>query len=286
MRYNLHLPKFDASLNTDWCNARNNAELLLTLRLGFRQINPPNGQMTGTYNDYGSPHGKPRKIIRWTPDAWSIWKTTFCNSAERFWHGKFWILNRIGALATRTGSTIFLPNIWCKFDIIGNDAAVGHHHHVIDVVRLDPSETWFGSHARLYDSGDIDAVPKKKDSEGKPILQRAHVHEIGHLLGLGHVDVGKPHCPPSGDTNSSDCYGIADIDMNSVMGAGMRLDFIHATPWVRALHALLKIVPPTRLYVPEHRFRRPFRVSKQRLYPRTVTEFEADTVLTEAMAGR
>jgi hypothetical protein len=55
-------------------------------------------------------------------------------------------------------------------------------------VRLHSSENWFGSHSRLYDNRDTDSVEKGKDSAGKPIMPRAHVHEIGHLLGFGHVD--------------------------------------------------------------------------------------------------
>ena len=66
-------------------------------------------------------------------------------------------------------------------------------------------------------------------------MQRAHVHEVGHLLGLNHVDVGQPHCPASGDTNASACYGIADNDMQSVMGSGMQLRLEHAYPWRESL---------------------------------------------------
>ena len=66
MRKTLHMAKFDASLSTDWANARNNAELTLTLRLGFRQINPAGGANAGTYNDYGRATEQLRKIIKWT----------------------------------------------------------------------------------------------------------------------------------------------------------------------------------------------------------------------------
>ena len=67
---------------------------------------------------------------------------------------------------------------------------------MIEVVKLHHSETWFESYSGLYDSLDSNLVQKGTDSKGNAIMQRAHVHEIGHLLGLPHVDVGKAHCPP------------------------------------------------------------------------------------------
>lgn len=106
---------------------------------------------------------------------------------------------------------------------------------MIDVVRLDSTETWFGSHSTLYDSLDTNSVRKETDSAGRPIMQRAHVHEIGHLLGLAHIDVGKAHCPATGNTNASACYGVADSDKRTVMGDGMTLRTSFATPWRRAV---------------------------------------------------
>ena len=286
MKKTLHFPQFDATLNTDWANARNNAELTLTLRLGFRRINPAGGKDTGTHHDYGDPAEKARKTIKWTDKSWRAWRINFTRSAERFWHGKFWILNNAGAYPLKSGQLIIIPNIWCKLDIIQGEASTGGHHHVIDVVRLDPSETKFGSHSTLYDSRDTFAVQKRTDSKGNPIMQRAHVHEVGHLLGLGHVDEGKPHCPSTGDTNAPDCYGITDFDMNSVMGAGMRLDVRHAAPWLRAMRDFLKTAPKSPLYTPPPKAVKALRVSKSRLYPRSSAEFEAGAVLTKMPKGR
>jgi hypothetical protein len=67
---------WDAALNTKVCDKNNNAELTITVRLGFRQVNPTNGATTGFYNDYGetttSPTVKARKIVKWSPQDWLV----------------------------------------------------------------------------------------------------------------------------------------------------------------------------------------------------------------------
>jgi len=90
---------FDAELDKIVCDAYNNADL--TMKLGFRQINPAGGVATGTHNDFGIP-GKPaRGIIKWTPGSWARWKTNFVFSAQRYWHGKLWLVNNYPILKMR-----------------------------------------------------------------------------------------------------------------------------------------------------------------------------------------
>ena len=235
MKKTLTFSKFDAELNTDCCDPYNNAELTLTLRMGFRQINPASGAASGTYHDYGDVTAPTRKIVKWSPAAWSNWKANFVSSAQSFWAGKFWLINDSYSFPYTNGAGTYYPNVWCRFKLVGNEATVAGNHHTIDVVRLDASENWFGSHSTLYDSKDTSSVQKTTTSIGTKVMQRAHVHEVGHLLGLNHVDVGKPHCPASGDTNASACYGVADNDMQSVMGSGMQLRIEHAYPWRESL---------------------------------------------------
>src|SRR5262245_55333668 len=217
MKKSITFPKFDAELNTDTCDPYNNAELTLTLRMGFRQINPSGDAAAGTYHDYGIASKPERKIVKWSPASWSAWKANFVSSAQAFWTGKFWLINDSASFPYKKGTNTYFPNVWCRFKLVGNEATVPGNHHTIDVVRLDPSENWFGSHSTLYDSKDTNSVQKNTTSTGKKVMQRAHVHEVGHLLGLDHVDVGKAHCPASGDTNAGPCYGVNDADMVSVM---------------------------------------------------------------------
>ncbi len=77
MKRKLSFKKFDAELNTDSCDPYNNAELTLTLRMGFRQINPSGGANSGTHHDYGDATAPTRRIVKWTDTEWSNWKMSF-----------------------------------------------------------------------------------------------------------------------------------------------------------------------------------------------------------------
>lgn len=294
MKSTIKFPRFDAELNTDVCDPMNNAELMLTLRLGFTQINPAAGAAEGTYHDYNRATAPTRKIIKWTDAAWTTWKENFVSTAQSFWTGKFWLVNDAGSFPFMAkGGQTYIPNVWCRMKIVAQDGTATDNHHAIEVVRLHASESWFGSHERLYDSKDTNLVQKNTDSAGKKVMQRAHVHEVGHLLGLGHVDIGKAHCPASGNTNDAACYGIADDDMRSVMGSGMELRLEHAAPWREAIRAfsvaeaVMGIINPTSLLLPLGRLMvggnpltAVWPAKMRRHYPRTPEEAAAGTLLT------
>lgn len=268
MKKKLKLKSWDAELNTRVSDVYTNAHLTITLKLGFKQINPPGRAATGTYPDYGEAGQNSRNIIKWTDASWLTWRTNFVTSAQRYWNEKFWLINNYGEIPFTRKRVKYIPNIWCKFKLVGSDVtttASTTNHHTIDVVRLASNEAFFGSHSTLYDSKDTNLIEKGEDSRHRPIMQRAHVHEIGHLLSMGHVDVGQSHCRSSGNTNTSACYGVSDWSKKSVMGQGMVLRPKFSLPWRRAI-ILLSGKGKTRK-------KKEWQAVMTKEYPRTESEF-------------
>ncbi|HYP05377.1 MAG TPA: hypothetical protein VER03_04010, partial [Bryobacteraceae bacterium] len=60
--------------------------------------------------------------------------------------------------------------------------------------------------------------------------QHAIPHEVGHLLGLGHIANHANTCKKSGP-NSKGCYGLFLEDAMNIMGAGDALSVKNAEPW-------------------------------------------------------
>ena len=93
--------RFDAVMETDVCTPRTNADITLIMRLGVQQVNPANGASEGTFE--GSEPGRGgKRIVRWNAICWLAWKHHFQRSAERFWNGRFWLLNNRGVLPYST----------------------------------------------------------------------------------------------------------------------------------------------------------------------------------------
>lgn len=259
----------DYALDTNACNAYTNAELTIHLKLGFRRINPANGATHGTFPDSD---GKPRAIVRWGDNAWNRWTQCFARSAEAYWSRRFWLVNTFSILDLECDGTVYRPNVLCRLRVSANLLENFTSHQIIDVVKLGPLERSFRSSSLLFSSDDMRPRADAQDSRGRGVLNMTHVHEVGHLLGLGHVDIGKPHCPVTGDTNAVACYGVQDTDKNSVMGAGAYVRSEHAMPWRRAMVLLtamgnadtLTDWPPVRIQV----------------FPRTVEEAVANKMIT------
>lgn len=58
-----------------------------------------------------------------------------------------------------------------------------------------------------------------------------HYHEVGHLIGLDHVNI---HGKGVRDGNDDKAYGVTKHQMRSVMGKGSARRPSHAQPWRQA----------------------------------------------------
>lgn len=62
MKKFIQTKQWDASLDTSICNSKRNSQLTINMRIAFKQINPPSGQQSGTYHDFGISSKPGRKI--------------------------------------------------------------------------------------------------------------------------------------------------------------------------------------------------------------------------------
>ena len=260
-----NFPEFDASLAVSMCDRYNNAELTLTMRIHFEQNNPASGAATGVFRDYNSATGTQRDIVSWDPGAWAVWKSTFINQAQTFWTDRIWLCNDGRSMGFSDGGAEYFPNIWCRFRLV--EAPRASAHHSVLITRLAAHEPFAGSNTAFFDSNDIKSVSKRYLADGTSTTsQRASVHEIGHLLGLPHINDGKGKCV-GGNINHSSCYGVTDTELLSVMGAGEELRISDAEPWRRAARALAPVQPPLLPSTWEAKLRRH--------YPRTAEQVMA-----------
>jgi len=68
---------------------------------------------------------------------------------------------------------------------------------------------------------------------GVSFLHNKPAHEVGHLLGLKDIGVGKEEACT--DESDSACYGSNLSDRMNVMGAGGMLDLFSAEPWLKRI---------------------------------------------------
>jgi hypothetical protein len=207
-----------------------NCGLNLYLKVFLRKIEPANGAATGTAGDWDTRNagGSARNIVRWGPGEFEAWAARYQRECQAFWDTKFWLCPpaTYADLDFRNNGTLLRPNARCglHLTLVSGESMADH---TIDVVRLADSETFYRSDAGHYDHRDLEP-----SATNGGLTQRAHIHEVGHLLALGHSNEGAPGCV----NNNSVCYAG-----NNVMGSGEAITAWNARPWQDAMQAVTGI---------------------------------------------
>jgi hypothetical protein len=226
--------KWDADL-VDWrTDATTNAYLTIFIKILFVKIDPAAGA-TGTHGDADDAPSTPsqRPIQRWRPGEFERFVRNLTSSAQRFWDGQFWLKTPRtydGLNFTPPRGPSFRCNIYCKLDLKAAASATDAHY-TIAVVRV-PDGTNFRSNSVLYSQNDIQSEHMIPHSTVK---FWTHFHEVGHLIGLGHVGTGG--ATNVHNDNSNTAYGVTQQEMQDVMGRGHAIHDWHATPWREAAAA-------------------------------------------------
>jgi hypothetical protein len=228
--------KWDAELMEWRRNASTNTDLQINIRVFFQRIDPAPGS-TGAYPDSDTGKvidkrtgavGPMKTIIAWKPHEFDQFVARTLSSAQRFWSGVFWLKTppSYKGLDWPDNGPTHRCNVSCKLALT-RARSPADAHYTIAAVRV-PDAEFFRSNSRLYSQKDIQSEQMIPGSTRKFFT---HIHEVGHLLGLGHIGWAGHRNIRDNDPKA---YGVTMHDMLDVMGRGTKIHEWHATPWREA----------------------------------------------------
>lgn len=180
--------KWAATLDESVRNNYTNANLTILIRIYLAKFSwdPAPGDLS--ILEFADSDKNLRKVQPWAPNEFETFAWRLVHSAQRFWTGKFWLEtpHNCNGLDWPDAKPTHRCNIYCKFSL-ARGFSEGDAHYTIPVARLwDGEKSYFRSNALLFSSRDTQKRPIP-DLPKSSVKFWAHIHEVGHLIGLGHV---------------------------------------------------------------------------------------------------
>lgn len=219
--------KWDATLDEYVRNKTTNADLTIFIRVSFVKVDPPAGKRTAQYPDANADL---RTIQPWATREFERFSSHAIDGAQRYWNGVFWLKTpaNYSDLNWPDDKPTHRCNLYCRFKLQASSPQEAHYR--IPVVRVQDGQPYFRAHSLLYTQRVIRGIPMIPGVNSKTFW--THLHEVGHLLGLGHVGHGAKHAVPTDGSDAA--YGVTLQEMRDVMGRGWVRHLWHAQPWQQA----------------------------------------------------
>jgi hypothetical protein len=223
-------PVLDSRLYAAERNAGRNADLDFILSVYLNRVEP---DASGLYVDA---NGGITPILIWPDDEWLHFRREFHNWVKGFFVNRFWLIPPRGytGLDWPDGRPTHRPNVKCGLTLWVHERPE-HARIGINCVYPAPGQRLRSNMGR-ESFGELDADDTTFQS-ANPVPTTSEVqdqvtvlHEVGHLLGLSHVNRYSASCPGPGQ-NAVACYGTTTWQRGDLMGWGSRVEHWHSWPW-------------------------------------------------------
>jgi len=237
---------------------RNVTPLMLKLRIALEPLD------TGGDGNIAivKARGREFRCVHFPPAEFDVFKVRFRREVPFMWSGKIFILPPEPGYDfslppadykrfVYPGLSRFSPVIECRLAIEFDTA---DPHYRITVLKRAPGQPRFPSFTfpekkagrpdGVLDSTDLDmrmlahTVTDKGKVFDKDFVRFTAAHEIGHLLGLEHVNKSNATCQR--DDNAEICYGDTIWQSDDMMGAGRDIRAWHGRPWLYVIKKVIK----------------------------------------------